>query len=73
MICLGFIHKPQSSKNKTVTSDFILSKEASYEIDVAGTKFKALAFTHAPIAENNLNKKKKYRPTVISYKSDISL
>lgn len=73
LICLGFIRKPKSSKNKIVTLDYILSKDANYEIDIAGTRFKALAFTHAPIVENNLNKRKKYKPTVISYKSDISL
>lgn len=69
LICVGFIERPKSSSNKIVTSDYILSRDARYEIDIAGTRFRLTPYLHAPPVFNSV--KQKYRPTVISYKSDV--
>ena len=48
-----------------------MSKEAVYQIDVAGTRFSLTPYLHAPpvLSSSTLQK---YRPTVISYKSDVT-
>ncbi|EFA10911.2 pyruvate dehydrogenase phosphatase regulatory subunit, mitochondrial [Tribolium castaneum] len=72
LICLGFIRRPKSSSVKTITSEYILSKEAKYEIDIAGTRFSIMPYLHAPPVTNTVNLGQKYRPTVIRYKSDVT-
>ncbi|KAJ3639735.1 hypothetical protein Zmor_003076 [Zophobas morio] len=71
LICVGFIQRPPSSSNKIITSEYIMSKEAVYQIDVAGTRFSLTPYLHAPpvLSSSTLQK---YRPTVISYKSDVT-
>lgn len=67
MICLGFIERPQSeSSTKVVTSDYVLSKEAKYQIDIAGYRFKALPYLHAPVLNSQSTRSSRYRPTVVS-------
>ena len=72
LICLGFIWQPKSSPTKIVTHDFITSKDANYEIDIAGNKFSATPYLYTPLITNNVAQYRKYKPTVIKYKSDIS-
>lgn len=69
LICLGFIRRPDS---KIITSDYILSKDAVYEIDIAGQRFTCTPYLHAPVVAITQSQSKKYRPTAISYRSDIS-
>ncbi|RZC36002.1 pyruvate dehydrogenase phosphatase regulatory subunit, mitochondrial-like [Asbolus verrucosus] len=72
LICVGFIHRPQSSNIKIITSDYIMSKDAVYQVDVAGVRFSLTPYLHAPPVISSVTFGQKYRPTVISYKSDIS-
>lgn len=72
LICLGFIRKPRKDKDKIVTSSYILAKDAVYEVDIAGHRFGATPYLQAPITPNVYLEKRKYRPTAIKYKSDIS-
>lgn len=67
LICLGYIHRPKSSKNKTVTADYILEKEAKYQIDIAGNRFAATPYLHAPTVGNFTAQDINYKPTVIKY------
>lgn len=70
LICLGFITKPPKAENRIVTKDYILAKDATYKVDIAGHRFSATPYLHAPTA--NAYHDKEYRPTPIKYKSDIS-
>lgn len=70
LICLGFIRKPASSPIKTITPDFILSKDVIYQVDIAGRKFQAVPHLHPPLI-SSIPEYKKYRPT-ISNKSIIT-
>lgn len=70
LICLGFIRKAAEVENKIVTRDYILAKDAVYEVDVAGHRFSATPYLHAPTVP--YYEKKEYRPTAIKYQSDIS-
>lgn len=65
MICLGFISKPVSAKNRAVTSDYVLAMDALYEIDVAGERFQATPHLHAPLVTSTSQKQQKYRPSVV--------
>lgn len=49
-----------------------MSKEAKYQIDIAGTRFSITPYLHAPPVINSVSLGQKYRPTVISYKSDVT-
>lgn len=72
LICLGFIQRPATSEIKTISADYILSKDAVYQIDIAGKRFAAVPHLHAPSTITQVTQSQKYRPTAISYKSDIS-
>ncbi|XP_066258904.1 pyruvate dehydrogenase phosphatase regulatory subunit, mitochondrial-like isoform X1 [Euwallacea similis] len=72
LICLGFITRPAKVENRIVTRDYILAKDASYEVDIAGHRFSATPYLHAPTSASGHHEKKEYRPTPIKYKSDIS-
>lgn len=67
LICLGYIQRPKSSTNKIVTADYILNKEALYQVDIAGNKFTAMPYLHAPTMGNFTGQNIKYRPTAIKY------
>jgi 2-keto-3-deoxy-6-phosphogluconate aldolase len=69
---VGFIERPESSNVKIITTDYILSKEALYQVDVAGTRFTLTPYLHAPPVSHSVTFEQKYRPTVISYKSDVT-
>lgn len=71
LICLGFIHRPATSEMKTISSDYILSKDAVYQIDIAGKRFGASPHLHAPSTSAQITQDK-YKPTAVSYKDDIS-
>ncbi|XP_020283596.1 pyruvate dehydrogenase phosphatase regulatory subunit, mitochondrial-like [Pseudomyrmex gracilis] len=73
LICLGFISLPGAKRDTNViTTDFIMTPSAYYEIDIAGTRFPAKPHVNPlPIPLNT--KLKKYIPTpVVSYQSDVS-
>lgn len=67
LICLGYIHKPKTSQNKTVTTDYLLNKEAKYQVDIAGNRFTATPYLHAPILGTFNTQEIKYRPTAIKF------
>ncbi|CAG9759384.1 unnamed protein product [Ceutorhynchus assimilis] len=62
LIGLGFITKPKSEKNKIVTKDYILAKNAIYEVDIAGNRFGATPYLHALTVPSFHNDKREYRP-----------
>ncbi|XP_017770597.1 PREDICTED: pyruvate dehydrogenase phosphatase regulatory subunit, mitochondrial-like [Nicrophorus vespilloides] len=69
LIALGFLRRPKDSQVKTVTTDYILSKQAKYEIDIAGNKFPATPYIHAPIFATTVSERRKYKPTAIRSKA----
>ncbi|KAK9890381.1 hypothetical protein WA026_010473 [Henosepilachna vigintioctopunctata] len=71
LICIGFIRRSESGDRLPLTTDYIINKEALYEIDIAGQRFLATPYLHAPALPQK-NKNANYRPTVIRYTSDIS-
>nr|XP_022914897.1 pyruvate dehydrogenase phosphatase regulatory subunit, mitochondrial-like isoform X1 [Onthophagus taurus] len=71
LICLGFIRRPKSSNNKVVTNDFVMSKDAKYEVDIAGKRFSVSPHIHAPILINNVSQYRKYKPTVVELNNNI--
>ena len=77
MICLGYIRHPGMAKGSInglhiVTNDFIMSRNARYEIDIAGQRFLAKPHIHAPhIPHVNMESASiRYRPTVVSLKAN---
>lgn len=71
LICLGFIRRADNSQKMAITTDYILNKEATYEIDIAGHKFIAIPRLHAPVLPQK-NQNSNYKPTLTHYTSDIS-
>lgn len=57
---------------RIITSDFIISKDAVYQIDIAGHRFSCTPYLRAPPLINMTVQGVRYKPTVVSYKSDIS-
>ncbi|CAG9816816.1 unnamed protein product [Phaedon cochleariae] len=72
MICLGYIRRPKSSEDKIVNAEYVLSKDAKYEIDIAGHRFSATPYFHAPIIGSSNTEARTYRPTAVKYSSNIS-
>ena len=78
LICLGYIQHPEMAKGGAanarhiVTNDFIMSRNARYEIDIAGQRFMAKPHIHAPhIPHVNMESaSRRYRPTVASLKAN---
>ncbi|XP_050314040.1 pyruvate dehydrogenase phosphatase regulatory subunit, mitochondrial-like isoform X2 [Anthonomus grandis grandis] len=64
LICLGFIHKPAKDKNRIVTKDYLLAKNAVYEVDIAGHRFSATPYLHAPTPSDH-HDRRDYRSTAI--------
>lgn len=60
------------SEVKTISSDYILSRDAVYQVDIAGKRFGATPHLHAPATFNQAAQNQKYRPTAVGYKNDIS-
>lgn len=71
LICLGFIERPKSDKIRRVTAEYILSKDAKYQVDIAGYKFSLIPYLHAPHIASASQQSQRYKPTVVNYKSDI--
>lgn len=71
LIGLGYIRRPIESEIKTVNAEYIMSKDAKYEVDIAGQRFPMRAYMHSPIAQSNARSRRKYRPTVRK-ESDIT-
>ncbi|XP_056645731.1 pyruvate dehydrogenase phosphatase regulatory subunit, mitochondrial-like [Diorhabda sublineata] len=67
LICLGYIRQPKSSNTTIVTSEYILAKNAKYEIDIAGHRFRLTPHLRAPIIGTAVNQNSKYRPTAVKY------
>lgn len=69
IVCLGFINKPESQKDKIITDDYILN-DAVYQIDVAGRLFSATPYTAVPKILEEKEKelraaKANYRPSAV--------
>jgi len=76
LICVGYIQHPGiaeggSSGCPIVTNEFIMDRNAQYEIDIAGQRFMAKPHIHAPhIPHVNMDSTThRYRPTVVSLKA----
>ncbi|XP_069681446.1 pyruvate dehydrogenase phosphatase regulatory subunit, mitochondrial-like [Periplaneta americana] len=76
LICLGYIRHPGMAKGGCngrliVTNDFIMARDAVYEIDIAGQRFLAKPHIHAPhIPHFNMDAtSRRYRPRVSSLKA----
>jgi len=76
LICVGYIRHPGiakggSSRYPIVTNEFIMDRNALYEIDIAGQRFMAKPHIHAPhIPHVNMDSTThRYRPTVVSLKA----
>jgi len=76
LICVGYIRHPGiaeggSSGCPIVTNEFIMDRNAQYEIDIAGQRFMAKPHIHAPhIPHVNMDSTThRYRPTVVSLKA----
>ncbi|XP_044741154.1 pyruvate dehydrogenase phosphatase regulatory subunit, mitochondrial-like [Chrysoperla carnea] len=73
LVCLGYIcrGKEYDGEDKTISNEYIISKDAVYEVDIAGHRFKATPHIHPP-ALNNVPVQTTYKPKVVRYKSDIA-
>jgi hypothetical protein len=63
--------KGGSNGRLIVTNDFIMARNARYEVDIAGQRFLAKPYIHAPhIPHVNMDStSRRYRPTVVSLKA----
>ncbi|KAL3289639.1 hypothetical protein HHI36_023048 [Cryptolaemus montrouzieri] len=71
LICIGYMRRSDNNEGIPLTTDYILNKESTYEIDIAGHRFLATPYIHAPALAPR-SKNSNYRPTVTRYTSDIS-
>lgn len=76
LICVGYIRHPvitigASNDRPVVTNEFIMARNARYEVDIAGQRFLAKPHIHAPhIPHVNMDStSRRYRPTVVSLKT----
>ncbi|XP_067001335.2 pyruvate dehydrogenase phosphatase regulatory subunit, mitochondrial [Anabrus simplex] len=76
LICLGYIRHPGiaqggPSARLTVTNDFIMARDAVYEVDIAGNRVTAKPHIHVPhfAAMNIDSHSRRYKPTVINVKA----
>lgn len=65
------MRRSDASQRTPLTTDYILSKDANYVIDIAGHKFSAVPHLHAPVLPQK-NQNSNYKPTLTHYLSDIS-
>ncbi|CAG9855350.1 unnamed protein product [Phyllotreta striolata] len=66
-ICIGFIRRPKGADTQIVTADYLLAKDAKYQIDIAGHRFTASPHLHAPKVGVKVTKSEKYKPTPIKF------
>ncbi|XP_049762224.1 pyruvate dehydrogenase phosphatase regulatory subunit, mitochondrial-like [Schistocerca cancellata] len=74
LICLGYIRHPgltNSDSRPIVTNDFIMTRNAKYEVDIAGQRVTAKPHMHVPFFTTVKRKTSDhhYRPTLIKEKS----
>lgn len=67
MVCLGYVHR---GGHQIVTADYIMDRNASYTIDVAGKRVLAKAHISVPIdafhSNSSSDSSKHYRPKVVT-------
>ncbi|XP_061497155.1 pyruvate dehydrogenase phosphatase regulatory subunit, mitochondrial isoform X2 [Anopheles gambiae] len=72
LVCLGYISRPDSNAVRTITTEFIMDKDAVYHIDIAGKRFRLTQYIHPKAAMASANERqdmsKSYRPTVVKEK-----
>ncbi|XP_053671526.1 pyruvate dehydrogenase phosphatase regulatory subunit, mitochondrial-like [Anopheles nili] len=72
LICLGYISRPKSNAGSTITTEFIMDKDAVYHIDIAGKRFRLTQHIHPKAAMASAlgrqDSNKSYRPTVVKEK-----
>lgn len=73
LVCLGYVSRPftdnRNRNQMVITNDYILSRTAKYEINIAGTKFPVTPIIHTPFVNTNMQKvldESHYMPKVIS-------
>lgn len=73
LVCLGYIRRPftdnRNRSHTVITSEYILSPSAKYEIDIAGTKFPVTPKIYTPyvnIVMPKVSDESRYVPKVIS-------
>uniref|UniRef100_A0A1Y9H9H8 Pyruvate dehydrogenase phosphatase regulatory subunit, mitochondrial n=1 Tax=Anopheles farauti TaxID=69004 RepID=A0A1Y9H9H8_9DIPT len=72
LVCLGYISRPASNSVRSITTEFIMDKDAVYHIDIAGKRFRLTQHIHPKAAMAQANERqdrsKSYRPTVLKEK-----
>ena len=50
MVCLGFVtnRDPKTGELRPVTTDYVLAKDALYQVDIAGRRFNVKQSLHPP-------------------------
>lgn len=75
LVCLGYISRSQSDDSKVITTEYIMDKNATYHIDIAGQLFKLTQHIHPRAAMAQALKEressKTYRPTVVKFKKQF--
>ncbi|XP_055609553.1 pyruvate dehydrogenase phosphatase regulatory subunit, mitochondrial-like isoform X2 [Uranotaenia lowii] len=75
LVCLGYISRPSGDESNVISTEFIMDKNAIYNIDLAGRLFRLTQHIHPKaalakvIAERELAKT--YRPTVLKFKKQF--
>uniref|UniRef100_A0A182VRX4 Pyruvate dehydrogenase phosphatase regulatory subunit, mitochondrial n=1 Tax=Anopheles minimus TaxID=112268 RepID=A0A182VRX4_9DIPT len=72
LVCLGYISRPEGNAVRTITTEFIMDKDAVYHIDIAGKRFRLTQHIHPKAAMASAierqDQSKSYRPTVLKEK-----
>uniref|UniRef100_A0A182NZF8 Pyruvate dehydrogenase phosphatase regulatory subunit, mitochondrial n=1 Tax=Anopheles epiroticus TaxID=199890 RepID=A0A182NZF8_9DIPT len=72
LVCLGYISRPDSNSVRTITTEFIMDRDAVYHIDIAGKRFRLTQHIHPKAAMASAIERqdlsKSYRPTVVKEK-----
>uniref|UniRef100_A0A182MPW1 Pyruvate dehydrogenase phosphatase regulatory subunit, mitochondrial n=1 Tax=Anopheles culicifacies TaxID=139723 RepID=A0A182MPW1_9DIPT len=72
LVCLGYISRPEGNAVRTITTEFIMDKDAVYHIDIAGKRFRLTQHIHPKAAMASAIERqdlsKSYRPTVVKEK-----
>uniref|UniRef100_A0A182Y4M7 Uncharacterized protein n=1 Tax=Anopheles stephensi TaxID=30069 RepID=A0A182Y4M7_ANOST len=72
LVCLGYISRPEGNTVRTITTEFIMDKDAVYHIDIAGKRFRLTQHIHPKAAMASAIERqdlsKSYRPTVLKEK-----
>lgn len=66
LVCLGYVRR---GGHEIVTSDYIMDRNATYTIDIAGRRVLAKAYISVPhvfSTSSNNDSSKQYRPKVVT-------